>query len=78
MSIAVDISFHRKAAGLHKLIALTNNFGKVEVSNEEAAFLGWTDGPTPTHLRQLFDDFCDSSSYGMRSARFSKDQGSFS
>jgi len=57
---------HLRAAGLHKTIALTNNFGKAEVSNQEALFLGWEDGPTPNHLRQLFDDFCDSSIYGMR------------
>ena len=62
-------SYHPKAVGQHKIIALTNNFGQVEVSNEEAAFLGWKDGPTPNHLRQLFHDFCDSSTHGMRSAR---------
>jgi len=55
-----------RAAGQHKIMALTNNFGNVVVPNEEASFLGWEDGPTPNHLRQLFDDFCDSSTYGMR------------
>jgi len=55
-----------RAAGQHKIIALTNNFGNVDVPNEEAAFLGWEGGPIPNHLRQLFDDFCDSSNYGMR------------
>jgi hypothetical protein len=64
-----DTSYRPKAAGQHKIIALTNNFGKVEVSKDEAAFLGWNNGPTPNHLRQLFDDFFDSSTYGMRLAR---------
>ncbi|KAI0736955.1 HAD-like domain-containing protein [Fomitopsis betulina] len=32
----------------------------------ELAFLGWEDGPTPSRLRALFDDFCDSSTLGMR------------
>jgi len=54
------------AAGQHKLIALTNNFARVEASAEERAFLGWEEGPTPNHLRQLFDDYCDSSNLGMR------------
>lgn len=67
-----DYSYHGKAVGEHKIIALTNNFGKVEVSSDEAAFLGWNDGAIPNHLRQLFDDFCDSSAYGMRLARVKK------
>ncbi|EJF65752.1 HAD-like protein [Dichomitus squalens] len=32
----------------------------------ELAFLGWQDGATPPRLRALFDDFCDSSTLGMR------------
>ena len=32
----------------------------------EAEFLGWTDGVTPKWLRDLFDDFCDSSTVGLR------------
>ena len=32
----------------------------------ELAFLGWDEGPTPPRLRALFDDFCDSSTLGMR------------
>ncbi|OBZ75946.1 hypothetical protein A0H81_04446 [Grifola frondosa] len=32
----------------------------------ELAFLGWTDGATPLRLRAMFDDFCDSSTLGMR------------
>jgi len=60
-------AIHRiRAAGRHKLIALTNNFSKAAVPPEERKFLGWDDGVTPTHLRELFDDFCDSSSLGMR------------
>lgn len=37
----------------------------------EAAFLGWEDGGvTPPYLRALFDDFCDSSTLGMRYVDF--------
>lgn len=54
------------ASGRYKLIALTNNFSRTDVPQEERRFLGWDDGATPTHLRELFDDFCDSSSLGMR------------
>ncbi|GBE82347.1 HAD-like protein [Sparassis crispa] len=32
----------------------------------ELEFLGWQEGPTPPRLRELFDDFCDSSTFGMR------------
>jgi len=45
---------------------LTNNFSRANVPAEETKFLGWDDGAIPTHLRELFDDFCDSSSLGMR------------
>ncbi|KAF8201612.1 HAD-like domain-containing protein [Pholiota molesta] len=55
-----------RAAGKHKLIALTNNFSKVDIPPKELEFLGWGDGATPNHLRELFDDFCDSSDLGMR------------
>ncbi|KAF8163155.1 HAD-like domain-containing protein [Crassisporium funariophilum] len=55
-----------RAAGRHKVIALTNNFARVNVPDEERRFLGWDDGATPKHLLELFDDFCDSSSLGMR------------
>lgn len=55
-----------RAAGQHKVIALTNNFSRVSVPPEELAFLGWEDGATPQHLRDLFDDFCDSSTLGKR------------
>ncbi|KAF9648067.1 HAD-like protein [Thelephora ganbajun] len=33
---------------------------------EEMKFLGWEQGITPPSLRNLFDDFCDSSVLGMR------------
>lgn len=49
-----------------KVIALTNNFQKADVPRSEWDFLGWSDGATPAHLLQLFDDFCDSSTLGMR------------
>ena len=48
------------------MIALTNNFARVDVPPEELEFLGWGDGVIPGHLRNLFDDFCDSSALGMR------------
>ncbi|KAI0928821.1 hypothetical protein AcW1_005949 [Taiwanofungus camphoratus] len=35
-------------------------------AESELAFLGWQEGPTPPRLRALFDDFCDSSTLGMR------------
>ncbi|KAF9458657.1 HAD-like domain-containing protein [Collybia nuda] len=58
---------HIRALGAYKIIALTNNFAKTDVPASELAFLGWGDGgPTPPHLRELFDDFCDSSTLGMR------------
>ncbi|KAF5386748.1 hypothetical protein D9615_001649 [Tricholomella constricta] len=61
------LAIHRiRAAGRYKIIALTNNFAKAEVSPAEAHFLGWDEGATPDHLRSLFDDFCDSSTLGMR------------
>ncbi|KAF8078102.1 HAD-like domain-containing protein [Lyophyllum atratum] len=55
-----------RATGRYKIIALTNNFAKADVPPLEAQFLGWDEGATPDHLRSLFDDFCDSSTLGMR------------
>ncbi|KAJ3565841.1 hypothetical protein NP233_g7385 [Leucocoprinus birnbaumii] len=55
-----------RATGRWKVIALTNNFQKAEVPDSERQFLGWTEGATPSHLLELFDDFCDSSTLGMR------------
>ena len=67
------------AAGRWQVIALTNNFSKTNdviaddmppgsqmTVQSEMAFLGWEQGPTPPKLRELFDDFCDSSTLGMR------------
>ncbi|KAF8905976.1 epoxide hydrolase [Gymnopilus junonius] len=55
-----------RAAGKYRIIALTNNFAKIDVPAEERDFLGWNQGTIPDHLRALFDDFCDSSVYGLR------------
>ncbi|TEB35958.1 HAD-like protein [Coprinellus micaceus] len=55
-----------RAAGKHRVIALTNNFAKIDVPAAELNFLGWGEGVIPDHLRDLFDDFCDSSALGMR------------
>lgn len=35
--------------------------------SDELVFLGWQDGAVPARLREMFDDFCDSSELGMRS-----------
>jgi len=37
---------------------------------EEMKFLGWEEGVAPPSLRNLFDDFCDSSVLGMRQVFF--------
>ncbi|KAJ7168235.1 HAD-like domain-containing protein [Mycena crocata] len=60
-----------RAAGKHKIIALTNNFARTSTENpipqSELEFLGWDrEGATPSTLRSLFDDFCDSSELGSR------------
>ncbi|KAJ7093230.1 HAD-like domain-containing protein [Mycena epipterygia] len=60
-----------RAAGKYKIIALTNNFARTSTENpipaSELAFLGWDrEGATPSTLRGLFDDFCDSSELGSR------------
>jgi hypothetical protein len=60
-------------------IALTNNYAKSEDNilgdaprhpdfslQKELEFLGWQDGATPLKMRELFDDFCDSSTLGLR------------
>jgi hypothetical protein len=55
------------AAGCHRVIALTNNYAATSgVDAAELDFLGWKEGATPPALRALFDDFCDSSTFGMR------------
>ncbi|THV07901.1 HAD-like protein [Dendrothele bispora CBS 962.96] len=58
-----------RAAGRHKIIALTNNFSRTQstpIPASELAFLGWDEGAAPQELRDLFDDFCDSSTLGTR------------
>ncbi|KAF9052694.1 epoxide hydrolase [Panaeolus papilionaceus] len=55
-----------RASGKFKVIALTNNFAKVNVPKDEMEYLGWDQGAVPQELKSLFDDFCDSSSLGMR------------
>ncbi|KAF9262145.1 HAD-like protein [Marasmius fiardii PR-910] len=60
-------AIHRIRAGKkHKIIALTNNYAQSVVPPSERAFLGWEDGVAPQDLRELFDDFCDSSTLGTR------------
>lgn len=59
------------AIGKYKLIALTNNFARQSsaeypIPEAELRFLGWDKGVIPSHLVELFDDFCDSSVLGMR------------
>jgi hypothetical protein len=54
------------ADGRLRVIALTNNFAQIDLPQAERDFLGWSEGATPTHLLELFDDFCDSSALGMR------------
>lgn len=51
-----------------RVIALTNNYGSAGADADEAelAHLGWQDGAVPDALHALFDDFCDSSTLGMR------------
>lgn len=55
-----------RADGRFKVIALTNNFARVDLPQAERDFLGWGESATPDHLLRLFDDFCDSSTLGMR------------
>lgn len=71
------------AAQRWRIIALTNNYSKIDASflgldvrhskkypgvtlDSELRFLGWEKGPVPPHIRNLFDDFLDSSEVGMR------------
>ncbi|KAI0063468.1 HAD-like protein [Artomyces pyxidatus] len=74
-------AIHRiRAAERWRLIALTNNFTKVDAGldhrsadrysgvtlQSELEFLGWGEGAVPAQMRALFDDFVDSSEVGMR------------
>jgi hypothetical protein len=71
------------AAERWRVIALTNNYSKIDASflgldirhskrypgvtlDSELRFLGWERSPVPQHIRNLFDDFLDSSEVGMR------------
>jgi epoxide hydrolase-like predicted phosphatase len=72
-----------KAAKRWRVIALTNNYSRIDATflgldprhlerypgvtlQTELEFLGWEDGVVPSHIRDLFDDFVDSSEVGMR------------
>lgn len=72
-----------RAAERWRVIALTNNYSKIDASflgldirhskrypgvtvDSELRFLGWERGPVPPQIRNLFDDFLDSSEVGMR------------
>lgn len=39
-------------------------------ADAELKFLGWEEGATPPKLRAMFDDFIDSSAFGMRCVVF--------
>lgn len=65
------------ATGRYRIIALTNNFSRSRDTaaidapsgrdiEAELEFLGWQEGPVTSQLRELFDDFCDSSTCGLR------------
>ena len=71
------------AANRWRVIALTNNYSKIDATvlgletrhlerypgvtlQSELGFLGWESGVVPSHIRELFDDFVDSSEVGMR------------
>ncbi|KAH7107762.1 epoxide hydrolase [Auriculariales sp. MPI-PUGE-AT-0066] len=58
-----------RARGL-RVIALTNNYAKEDAStassSAEHAELGWEQGAVPSRVRQLFDDWVDSSLEGLR------------
>ncbi|KAM6500653.1 HAD-like domain containing protein [Amanita muscaria] len=64
----VQEAIHRiRAAGKHKIIALTNNYLMAEIPVSELSFLGWdAHGAVSDQLKGLFDDFCESSVLGMR------------
>ncbi|KAH9966412.1 HAD-like protein [Russula dissimulans] len=72
-----------RAAGRWRVIALTNNYSKIDANflglnarylrrypgvtlESELKFLGWERGAVPPPIRELFDDFIDSSEVGMR------------
>lgn len=57
----------RAARGL-RAIALTNNYSKDDAATDayEREHLGWDDGAVPVRVRELFDDWVDSSIEGLR------------
>jgi len=72
-----------RAAERWRVIALTNNYSKIDATflgidsrhltrypgvslESELRFLGWESGVVPPPIRELFDDFVDSSEVGMR------------
>lgn len=58
-----------RGTGQYKVIALTNNYASSvteDVPVTELAFLGWQNGAISPELVAMFDDFCDSSTLGMR------------
>ncbi|THG99629.1 hypothetical protein EW026_g2733 [Hermanssonia centrifuga] len=79
---STDLSNTLPEARKWRVIALTNNFTKTDLADlgrellparyatldvgAELAWLGWKDGVVPHGLRDMFDDFCDSSELGMR------------
>ena len=58
------------ASGRFKLVAVTNNFARshVDIPRSELDFLGWSDGSTAKGVKELFDDYVDSSVVGLRYA----------
>ncbi|KZV93350.1 epoxide hydrolase N-termina [Exidia glandulosa HHB12029] len=60
-----------RARGM-RTIALTNNYSKEDEGGAHApdahdrAHLGWEEGAVPTRIRELFDDWVDSSTEGLR------------
>jgi hypothetical protein len=56
------------ASGRFKLVAVTNNYARslVGLPQSELDFLGWSDGSTAKEVKELFDDFVDSSVVGLR------------
>jgi len=78
--------FSSLAAGRWRVIALTNNYSKIDANflginahylrqypgvtlESELRFLGWERSAVPPPIRELFDDFVDSSEVGMRCVR---------
>ncbi|KDQ16340.1 hypothetical protein BOTBODRAFT_31029 [Botryobasidium botryosum FD-172 SS1] len=57
-----------RASGKYRVVALTNNFSGPfsSLDQSELDFLGRSDGPVPCSMVEMFDDFVDSSSVGMR------------